>query len=73
MQKNCHGLERGIFQAGENLLKLKLQITLFVPLVTINQRNLIHADQHDKARRFRGTKEIFVTKSSFGISPKIPL
>ena len=57
MQKNSHCLQRRIFQPGENLFQFKLEITLFVPLVTINQRNLIHADQHDKARRFRGTKE----------------
>ena len=57
VQKNRHCLQGCIFQPGENLLQFKLQIALLIPLVAVDQGNLIHANQHNKARRFSGTKE----------------
>ena len=57
VQKNRHCLQGCIFQPRENLLQFKLQIALLIPLVAVDQGNLIHANQHNKARRFSGTKE----------------
>ena len=59
MEQYRHGLQSGVFQPRKNLLQFKLKVTLFVPLVTVDKRNLIHANQHNKTRRFGSTKEDF--------------
>ena len=62
MQENRHGLQCRIFQTREYLLQFKLQIALFVPLVAVDECNLIHRDKNQKARRLRSTKQDFGCK-----------
>ena len=59
MKQDSHCLQSRVFQPRKNLLKFKLKIALFIPLVAVNKSNLIHANQHDETRRFRRAEKDF--------------
>jgi hypothetical protein len=59
MKQDRHCLQSRVFQSRKNLLEFKLKIALFVPLVAVDKSNLIHANQHNKTRRFSCAKEDF--------------
>ena len=62
MQQYSHSLQRRVFQTRENLLQFKLQVALFVPLVAVDERNLIHRNKNQKAGWLCSTKQDFGCK-----------
>lgn len=59
MQKNRHRLQGALLMPGEDVRKVKTEVALFIPFVTVDQCDLMQANENQPARRLVHCKEYF--------------